>query len=158
MAQPKSVDPGGAPDPDSVHTTPRSDYIEAIRALMAENGGAPAKTSDIAARLGVSPPTVTETVQKMAREGLVEHTPYRGARFTPAGEAQAARIRRRRAILERFLAERLAFKADTAREEARRMEHAVSDGVVEGLCGLLGHPATAPDGGAMLRGVCCPVR
>ncbi len=147
--------PGAGPAEEPVHTTPRSDYIEAIRSLVAENRGAPAKTSDIAARLGVSPPTVTEAVQKMAREGLVDYRPYRGVTFTDAGARLAASVRRRRAVLERFLAERLGFKADEARAEARRMEHAVSDAVIEGLCGLLGHPATALDGGAIEPGKCC---
>ncbi len=155
-SRPPAASPAQEPDPG--HTTPRSDYIEAIRSLVAENRGAPAKTSDIAARLGVSPPTVTEAVQKLAREGLVEYRPYRGVTFTDAGAHLAASVRRRCALLERFLAEKLGLKADDARAEARRMEHAVSEAVIGGLCGLLGHPATALDGGEIERGRCCAAR
>lgn len=149
--------PGAKPTGDPEHATPRSEYIEVIRTLVAENR-APAKTGDIAAHLGVSPPTVTEMVQKLAREGLVKHTPYRGAEFTEEGKAEAARVRRRNALLERFLAEQLGLKADDARAEARRMEHAVSEEVIGGLCGLLGHPAKAMDGGPIEPGRCCGAR
>lgn len=146
------------PAGEGEHPTPRSEYIEVIRTLLAENRGAPAKTSDIAARLGVSPPTVTEMVQKMAREGLVKHTPYRGAEFTEQGRMEAARVRRRTALLELLLVQRLGLGAEEARAGARRMEHALPDAVVDALCRFLGHPATALDGGAVEPGKCCPGR
>lgn len=128
------------------------DYLEAV-ARLTERDKVPAKTSDIAAHLRISPSSATEMLQKLAREGMVSYRPYRGVTLTDRGRRAAERVARRQGVLERFLADTLRFPPAAAREEARSME--ASDAVVERLCGLLGHPRSRPDGTPIPAGACC---
>ncbi len=61
------------------------DYAKAVYALEAR-GGAAVSTTDLAARLGVTPGSVSGMVRKLTEVGIVEHEPYRGVRLTDEGE------------------------------------------------------------------------
>jgi DtxR family Mn-dependent transcriptional regulator len=120
------------------------DYLKAIYTLSPE--GRPASTSDIAHRLELSAPSVSGMVKRLSEQGLLEHVPYRGVQLTEEGRRAALRMIRRHRILETYLVARLGFGWDTVHEEAERLEHAVSDTVVERMAEALGNPGADPHG------------
>lgn len=100
------------------------DYVELISDLIREFGEA--RQVDMAARLGVSQPTVAKMLKRLSAAGLVEQVPYRGIFLTADGETLAEESRRRHHIVERFLLA-LGISPDTARCDAEGIEHHVSD-------------------------------
>ena len=126
-------------------TTPAvEDYLKAIYQLS-EAGGA-VSTSAIADRLGIAAGSVTGMIKRLAEAGLVEHTPYYGARLTPEGISNAIRTIRRHRVLERFLVDVLGYTWDRVHDEAERMEHVVTDEMIDRMAGVLGEPGTDPHG------------
>ncbi|PTW60832.1 DtxR family iron (metal) dependent repressor [Breoghania corrubedonensis] len=99
------------------------DYIELIDDLLTHRGEA--RQVDIAARLGVTQPTVAKMLRRLAEEGLLESRRYRGVFLTEAGRTMARESRRRHAVVERFLIA-LGVSSDTARQDAEGIEHHVS--------------------------------
>jgi DtxR family manganese transport transcriptional regulator len=77
------------------------DYVEMIADLIAETGEA--RTVDLAARFGVTSPTVNAIIQRLQREDLVETRPYRSIFLTEAGQALAKEARDRHRIVRDFL-------------------------------------------------------
>ena len=120
------------------------DYLKAIYRLSPE--GRPASTSEIANLLALSPPSVTGMVKRLSEQGLLEHVPYRGVQLTEGGRLAALRMVRRHRLIEAYLVEFLGYSWDTVHEEAERLEHAVSDTLVERMAGALGHPSVDPHG------------
>ncbi|MGH7498406.1 MAG: metal-dependent transcriptional regulator [Gemmatimonadales bacterium] len=120
------------------------DYLKAIYRLSP--GGRPASTSDIAHLLELSPPSVSGMVKRLSELGLLEHLPYRGVQLTAEGRRAALRMVRRHRLIEAYLVEFLGYSWDTVHEEAERLEHAVSDTLVERMAAALGHPAVDPHG------------
>jgi len=120
------------------------DYLKAIYTLSPE--GRPASTSDIAHRLELSAPSVSGMVKRLSEQGLLEHVPYKGVQLTEEGRRAALRMIRRHRILETYLVARLGFGWDTVHEEAERLEHAVSDTLVERMAEALGNPGADPHG------------
>ncbi|CAK9884532.1 MAG: Transcriptional regulator MntR [Candidatus Erwinia impunctatus] len=100
------------------------DYVELIADLIGEFGEA--RQVDMAARLGVSQPTVAKMLKRLASSGLVEQIPYRGVFLTREGEALAEASRRRHHIVESFLLA-LGVSEEIARRDAEGLEHHVSD-------------------------------
>lgn len=120
------------------------DYLECIYDLT--KGNSPAKTNEIASRMGVSPASVTEMVQKLAAEGHLDYRKYKGATLTPKGMRVAKKMKRRHRLLERFLVDVLGIKKDKGGEEACRLEHIVSDESMKKICQLMNDPSICPDG------------
>src|SRR6188474_1686682 len=120
------------------------DYLKAIYQLSPE--GRPASTSEIAHLLALSPPSVTGMVKRLSEHGLLEHVPYRGVQLTEEGRRAALRMVRRHRLIESYLVEFLGYSWDAVHEEAERLEHAVSDILVERMAAALGHPAVDPHG------------
>jgi DtxR family Mn-dependent transcriptional regulator len=120
------------------------DYLKAIYQLSPE--GRPASTSDIAHLLALSPPSVTGMVKRLSEHGLLEHVPYRGVQLTDEGRRAALRMVRRHRLIEAYLVEFLGYSWDTVHEEAERLEHAVSDTMVERMANALGNPEVDPHG------------
>jgi DtxR family Mn-dependent transcriptional regulator len=120
------------------------DYLKAIYQLSPE--GRPASTSDIANLLALSAPSVTGMVKRLSEHGLLEHIPYRGVQLTEEGRRAALRVVRRHRLIEAYLVEFLGYSWDTVHEEAERLEHAVSDTMIERMAGALGHPSVDPHG------------
>lgn len=104
------------------------DYIELISDLIIEVGEA--RQVDMAARLGVSQPTVAKMLKRLASVGLIEMIPWRGVFLTPEGEKLAQETRERHQIVENFLLV-LGVSADIARRDAEGMEHHVSQETLE---------------------------
>lgn len=120
------------------------DYLKAIYQLSPE--GRPASTSDIAHLLALSAPSVTGMVKRLSEHGLLEHVPYRGVQLTDEGRRAALRMVRRHRLIEAYLVEFLGYSWDTVHDEAERLEHAVSDIMVERMASALGHPEVDPHG------------
>ncbi len=104
------------------------DYVELISDLINEFGEA--RQVDLAARLGVSQPTVAKTLKRLASAGLVRQLPYRGTFLTPEGEKLAAENRERHNIVEEFFVA-LGISPETARLDSEGVEHHVSDETLE---------------------------
>jgi DtxR family Mn-dependent transcriptional regulator len=120
------------------------DYLKAIYQLSPE--GRPASTSDIANLLALSAPSVTGMVKRLSEHGLLEHVPYKGVQLTEEGRRAALRMVRRHRLIEAYLVEFLGYSWDTVHEEAERLEHAVSDTMIERMAGALGNPTVDPHG------------
>jgi DtxR family manganese transport transcriptional regulator len=99
------------------------DYVELIADLI--DDGNEARQVDIAARLGVSQPTVAKMLARLCDDGLVSRRPYRGVFLTDAGNKIAQDIRARHQTVEAFL-RWLGVSAETARIDAEGIEHHVS--------------------------------
>jgi DtxR family Mn-dependent transcriptional regulator len=120
------------------------DYLKVIYHLSGEGGFA--ATRDIAAMLAVAPPSVSGMVKRLSEAGLIEHVPYRGVQLTAQGRRAALRMVRRHRLLEVYLVARLGYDWDSVHEEAERLEHAVSDDLIERMAEALGHPHYDPHG------------
>lgn len=99
------------------------DYVELISDLIREVGEA--RQVDMAARLGVSQPTVAKMLKRLASVGLIEQIPWRGVFLTAEGETLAHESRERHQIVENFLLV-LGVSPETARRDAEGIEHHVS--------------------------------
>ena len=100
------------------------DYVELISDLIREVGEA--RQVDMAARLGVSQPTVAKMLKRLATIGLIEKIPWRGVFLTAEGEKLAQESRERHQIVENFLLV-LGVSPEIARRDAEGMEHHVSE-------------------------------
>jgi DtxR family Mn-dependent transcriptional regulator len=100
----------------------------------------------IAASLGVVPGTATTMVKTLAESGLIRYEPYMGVRLTPAGERLAALVLRRHRLIEQFLVQVLGMNWSEVHDEAERLEHAVSERLIERIDEMLGRPAVDPHG------------
>ena len=100
------------------------DYVELISDLIREVGEA--RQVDMAARLGVSQPTVAKMLKRLASVGLIEMIPWRGVFLTPEGEKLAQESRERHQLVENFLLV-LGVSPEIARRDVEGMEHHVSE-------------------------------
>ena len=100
------------------------DYVEMISDLIEETGEA--RTVDLAARFGVTSPTVNAIVRRLQRENLVETRPYRSIFLTEAGRALAEASRARHQIVRDFLVT-IGVPETIAEEDAEGVEHHVSE-------------------------------
>ena len=100
----------------------------------------------LAAALAVVPGTATAMAKALAAEGLLRHEPRRGVRLTPAGRRLALNVLRKHRLVETFLVEVLKMDWARVHAEAERLEHAISDEVLDRLDALLGHPVADPHG------------
>ena len=121
-----------------------SHYLEAIYYVWSE--GEPLRSARLADWLGVSRPTVTIALRRMARDGMARLTRSKEIELTAAGMKAAESIVRRHRIMERWLTDALGLDWVTADEEAARLEHAVSEVVERRLYEALGRPQTCPHG------------
>jgi DtxR family Mn-dependent transcriptional regulator len=120
------------------------DYLKAIYRLAPE--GQAASTTQIAQLLDLSAPSVSGMIRRLSEQGLLEHVPYRGVVLTGDGRRIALRMLRRHRLLEAYLVEFLGYTWDTVHDEAERLEHAVSDMLIERMAHALGHPRVDPHG------------
>ncbi len=121
-----------------------SRYLEAIYYMWSE--GEPTRSARLADWLGVSRPTVTVALRRMARDGMVRMNGRKEIEMTSAGRRVAESIVRRHRIMERWLTDVLGLDWVAADTEAARLEHAVSEKVEQRLYQTLGRPQTCPHG------------
>ena len=130
--------------PDSISASVQ-DYAKAVYALEARQGEA-VSTTDLAARLGVTPGSVSAMVRKLSEVGLLEHEPYHGVKLTDQGRRVALEVLRHHRLLELFLAEELGMPWDRVHAEAEVLEHVLSEELEELIATRLGDPAIDPHG------------
>jgi DtxR family manganese transport transcriptional regulator len=105
-------------------TATAEDYVELIADLLREEGEA--RAVDLSRRMGVSQATVTATIGRLQRDGLVETKPYRGLFLTGAGTEMASAAKARHDLVVRFLIA-VGLDADTAEQDAEGLEHHASE-------------------------------
>lgn len=120
------------------------DYLKAIYKLQTTAGKV--STSALAERMGVTAPSATNMIQRLADLGLLRHDRYRGAELTEDGARTALEVIRHHRLWELFLAEALRVPLDRVHDEAERLEHTLSDDLEERIDLALGHPAFDPHG------------
>jgi len=126
-------------------TSAIEEYLEGIYRLQERSVGA-ARTSDIVKLLQVAPGTVTNTVERLEKEGLLTHAPYKGVKLTEKGRKIAIDVIRRHRLSERLLTEILHVKWSEAHKIACRLEHSFTGDLVKKLEKTLRHPKTCPHG------------
>jgi DtxR family Mn-dependent transcriptional regulator len=131
-------------------TASQEDYLEAVLELCRERGAA--QVRDIAARLGVSMPSVTGALHKLARLELVNYTPYRTVTLSERGRERAEIVQRRHEALDRFLVDLLGLEAEVAGAMACRMEHTLDGETLARLKALVDY-ATGEENRAFLKGL-----
>jgi len=119
-------------------------YLEAIYYIAHE--GESVRPSGLAEWLGVSAPTVTVTLHRLARDGWLEVSGDRSVTLTHEGEEAAAAIVRRHRILERWLVDVLGLDWAAADLEAARLAHGVSELVMGRIDEQLSYPRSCPHG------------
>ena len=119
-------------------------YLRCVMELE-EDGVVPLRAR-IAGRLGQSFPTVSQTVARMQRDGLVTVTADRRIELTPEGRAAAVRVMRKHRLAECLLADVLGLDWQLVHDEACRWEHVMSEAVERRVLDILGHPAQSPYG------------
>lgn len=119
-------------------------YLKSIYELQEE--GIPPLRARIAERLGHSGPTVSQTVARMERDGLVVVGGDRQLELTTLGQQTAVRVMRKHRLAERLLTDVIKLDWEQVHTEACRWEHVMSDLVEQRLVALLDHPAHDPYG------------
>src|SRR5690348_5553591 len=119
-------------------------YLRTIFELV-EEGIVPLRAR-IAERLHQSGPTVSQTVARMERDGLLTVEGDRHLELTPAGMDAATRVMRKHRLAERLLVDVIGLDWELVHEEACRWEHVMSETVERRLLELLDHPTESPYG------------
>ena len=123
-------------------STSQEEYMSAIWALIQEKGSA--RVTDISRKLGVKNPSVTTALKNLAEKELIHYAPYDSASLTEQGRVLAESIDRRQRILRTFLEKVLSLEADTAKENARHIEHALAPEVIHRLTKFIEYYETCP--------------
>ena len=119
-------------------------YLKAVFELE-EEGIVPLRAR-IAERLGQSGPTVSQTVARMERDGLITVEGDRHLQLTVDGSALATRVMRKHRLAECLLVQVIGLPWELVHEEACRWEHVMSETVERRLVELLDHPTESPYG------------
>jgi DtxR family Mn-dependent transcriptional regulator len=120
------------------------EYLETIYNMAAE------QEVVIGARLAekfhVAPPTVTEMLKRLVRDGYITMDQKRQVTLTEAGYSAAEAVLRRHRLTERFLVDMLGMQWHQVHEEACRLEHFISGTVEARVLASLNFPTTCPHG------------
>ncbi|MBB3116538.1 metal-dependent transcriptional regulator [Corynebacterium bovis] len=127
---------------DLVDTTEM--YLRTIYEL--EEEGIPPLRARIAERLEQSGPTVSQTVARMERDGLLHIAPDRSLKLTPEGRERATAIMRKHRLAERLLTDVLGLPWESVHDEACRWEHVMGEEVERRLVAVLDEYTTSPFG------------
>ena len=128
------------------------DYLALIwKACEWPDDGRRPNTTDLAAALGVTPSTVSASLKRLAREGMIKYRPYGNIELTEEGERIGRAVVRRHRIIETYLVTSLGMPWDQVHDEADRLEHAASEALVDRMDEILGHPAADPHGDPIPR-------
>ncbi len=124
-------------------------YLVALAQLLESGHQEPVPLTTLAEALGVQPVSVNQMVRRLTQQGYLEYTPYKGARFAPAGQTLARQILRFRRLWAVFLTEKLGYAPQRADELACSLEHITTPALSDRLAAFLGHPHTDPQGKAI---------
>jgi DtxR family Mn-dependent transcriptional regulator len=131
----------------SPFTRAQEDYLKALYQL--HGAQRPVPTRELAQRLGISSPSVSEMVARLTAQGLVVHDRYRGQQLTREGRKVALELVRHHRLLEMFLVQVLGYSWDEVHDEAERLEHVMSERMEQRIFELLGRPELDPHGHAI---------
>ena len=126
-------------------TTVAQDYLKVIWTAQ-EWSREKVSTKMLAERIGVSASTASESIRKLADQGLVDHEKYGAVTLTEAGRKAALGMVRRHRLMETFLVNMLGYSWDEVHDEAEVLEHAVSDRMLDRIDAKLGYPKRDPHG------------
>lgn len=129
---------------NSPTTATTEEYLEAI--YMLQDEGQKVISARLAELMRVSPPTVTATLARLNKQGMVRFGERKEVLLTPKGKATAEQLVRRHRLVERWLTDVLGMGWAAADAEAHRLEHALSPEVETLLNKHLGYPSTCPHG------------
>jgi DtxR family Mn-dependent transcriptional regulator len=138
-------------------------YLKAILQIQLKQDSKRVSPGSIAARMGVSPGSVTSMLKTLSEASLADYVPYEGVALSEAGQRLAMRVLRRHRLIELFLINTLDMTWDQVHDEAEVLEHAMSDVLVDRIDDYLGHPETDPHGAPIpaadgeLRGTSSPL-
>jgi DtxR family Mn-dependent transcriptional regulator len=110
------------------------DYLEMVSFLSDEGE---VRVTDIAARLGVSKPSVLAALKTLETRGLLDHERYRTVSLTRQGIVQAQEIRKRHSLLTSFLMDIVGVGPENAEKDACKMEHLLSEESLEKIRALV---------------------
>ncbi len=133
------------------HTGGVSDLIDTTEMYLRtifeldEEGIVPLRAR-IAERLHQSGPTVSQTVARMERDGLLTVEGDRHLELSDEGRVLATRVMRKHRLAERLLVDVIGLEWELVHEEACRWEHVMSETVERRLLALLDHPTESPYG------------
>lgn len=130
-------------------TSGKEDYLKAIY-IISENHDL-VTNKELSEMLHVSPPSVSEMIAKLQKQGYVDYTAYKGSKMTRKGRKEAGRLMRYHALWEVFLVNKLHFSWSEAHELAEGLEHQTIDTLCERLDDFLGHPEYCPHGDPIPR-------
>jgi DtxR family Mn-dependent transcriptional regulator len=119
-------------------------YLRTVYEL--EEEAVPALRARIAERLGQSGPTVSQTVARMERDGLLNVADDRRLQLTDLGLHEAVRVMRKHRLAERLLADVIGLEWEDVHIEACRWEHVMSEAVERRIVALLDKPLVCPHG------------
>jgi DtxR family Mn-dependent transcriptional regulator len=119
-------------------------YLRTVFELE-EEGVVPLRAR-IAERLGQSGPTVSQTVARMERDGLITVEGDRHLELSDHGRSLATRVMRKHRLAERLLTDVIGLDWELVHAEACRWEHVMSETVERRLLELLNHPTESPYG------------
>lgn len=120
------------------------EYLETIYNMNME--GEVVIGARLAEKFRVAPPSVTEMLKRLVRDGYVEMDQKRVITLTEAGNQAAEAVLRRHRLTERFLVDMLGMQWHQVHEEACRLEHFISGAVEARVITTLNHPTTCPHG------------
>ena len=119
-------------------------YLRTVYEL--EEEGVPPLRARIAERLAQSGPTVSQTVQRMERDGLLRVLDDRTIELTPEGRAKATSVMRKHRLAEVLLTEVIGLPLELVHDEACKWEHVISDAVEDRIVAILNAPTRSPYG------------
>lgn len=128
---------------------PTSTVEDYLKQILLEQQRAPDKRVSmgaITAALDLTPGTVTTMVKTLSESGLVDYEPYSGVRLTDSGRQLAMHVLRRHRLIELFLVQVMGMDWSEVHSEAERLEHAISERMVERMDEMLGFPSVDPHG------------
>ena len=120
---------------ETLLTASLEDYLEAFYEIIEEKNGV--KAVDVANRLNVKRSSVTEALKHLSQKGLVNYNRYDVISLTPDGNKTAQAIIKKHKTLFEFLTNVLGIEEEEASENACKMEHVISDNVLNSLINFI---------------------
>ena len=126
-------------------TSTQEDYLRAIY-LLADESQSEVKVTDIVEKLGLSKSTVAQRLQDLTSKGWITHEKYGPVQLTKEGIKIAGNLTYKHRVIELFLNKTLGIPIDEVHEEAHKLEHALSDKVIQKIAEHLDDPTHGPHG------------
>ena len=122
----------------------KEDYLRGIYHFMEDNKEV--KSVELADYLNITKPSVSQMLQELDKEGLIDYKKYSRLKLTDKGRKIAEKVTFKHRIIETFLKSMLKINSTEIHEEAHRLEHAFSDKSINRLRKMLGNPKLDPHG------------